>query len=317
LIGLDALSTSLTGLQLSELVLWLESGLRSLRSEESAEGCELAFSPLILLRDQPPMQQFHSAVDAMPGFLQARLRWACGQLLGSLRIQDDVEYARTAWSLAVAFKPPAGVLPAARRYIADLPRDAHDFPTRRPIIDAIVSAVLGYPRSEDQDAFMADLRRGPFWSSKYTRQHVLHLIKGRPRDWISIVQSFNNDLQSLSNTNPSFFRRLAKAIGPAHLALGSAELTRSERLDWLRLLLKPHFNIWFCGDRIAAKVGHDSVVLNEDEFDGLSSDEQAETLLSIIEPGGSGDAMHAQERLAVALSDPRLEQLINISAARS
>jgi hypothetical protein len=310
LIGAQTLALHLHGLGNDEVLLWLEAGLRSVAPTDGAEGVELAFAPLLLSRTQPPMQQFHAAVATLPGASQARLRWACGRLLESLRVQDDPAYVRAVWSLAIAFKPPRGVLAAARRFLVDLPDDRRELEVRRPIIDVFVSAVLSYPRNEEQDNFIAELRRHAMWSRKYTRQYVLYLIKENPGAWIPIVQVFNEELRHLEDEETGFFRRLAKAIGPANLALGVGSLNRGAGLDWLRRSLQPNFRLRMRGDEVTAEVGSITVTLDKSEFPSEVSDDEAEAMLISIEPVRMGEAHQAHQRMAMALSSDRLETVI-------
>lgn len=312
MIGLSALAARLAGSGNDELVLWLDMGLRALAPQDSAEGAELAFAPLLLSRAQPPMQQFHAAVDALPGAVQARLRWACGRLLDSLRLQDDHAYARSVWALAIAFKPPSGVLAAARRYVASLPDDRHELEVRRPAIDALVSAVLSYPRSTEQDDFMVELKRLPLWSRAYTQQYVVFLIRDNPRAWVTVIRCFQDELRPLAGGHSGYFRRLTKAIGPTHLARNIGALNTRDGLDWLQRSMAPFFRLVITGSGVRAEVGTQIVHLDDDEFEhwAANDDAQDEAIFGVFSRPRIGEASQAQARLGLALSDTPADQII-------
>jgi hypothetical protein len=123
---------------------WLENGLRLVAGRITSEKVELAFAPLLLAPSEPPMEQFHSAVERLPDELGAHLRRACGLLLGSIREHDSPLYLRELWALAASFRPPGGSISAARRMLDMIRKTSLASDVTTPaIVDSMVATPSG------------------------------------------------------------------------------------------------------------------------------------------------------------------------------
>jgi hypothetical protein len=310
-IGLESLVRRLLDATDEGLVLWLETGLRTVARNDSGEFPALAFSPLILSRSAPELEQFHAAVEAMPGPLQARLRAACGWLVNSCRVQDDAGYLRLLWSLASAFKPPMGILSAARAFLRTLHLGEPLDERRRGILDRIVAAVLSYPRSEAQGDFLEEIRVRGWWSASHTEQYVLFLIKDSPRHWTEVAKEFNEELRALSG-RPGFFRRFARAVGPAHLAKGISILNPAEGLDWFWRELRPFYHLQLMGGRVRATIAGESRLVDGDDMPPLETNDQIYAMLRSLDSGLDAGPDQAHRRLQETVSSGRADIVFTI-----
>lgn len=299
--GIEALRQSLGIWSCERIGQWLECGLRTLADEPESEDWSLAFSPLLLERGEPALQQFHFALEQVGAAGVSRVRAATGDLLRAWRIQDSAAYLTKLWSVALSLKPVGGVLDAARHFTGLAGGDRRSIERVRPAINVMITTVLAYPGDEGQNAFLSDLAKTPVWIPDYSRQCVLHHIRQSPSRWLEWVREYE---PAVRESPDAFFARLARTVGPSQLGSSLSSLT--EGLEWLFGRLKPHFEFEQLGGLVRVRIGS-AVALIDEEIADTDDLIQVEIIARAMEPN-PGQGLHRAEsrdpelRLSQALS---------------
>jgi hypothetical protein len=289
MLGLKPLEEFLTLGSDEKVSLWLEAGLRSIGTRQISEGVELAFTPLILQRAESPMEQFHSAFEAMNGAVQAKIRFSCGQLLTSIRDTDDPNYLQILWSLSAALLPSFGVIAPARMILAIYRMQKLNRNEIEPIIDAMVVALLGYAPSDETSSLVAEIRGSELWRQTHAEQYAVFLAQTSGLDWPAALKTIEQDIRPLVGERHFFWRRLATSIGQFGFVANLELLKNDQRLQWLRDALSPYLELHYRGGAFEVVLsGHRHPV----PFDRLSPDPSMEamiTLMASCEPAAPAD----------------------------
>ena len=304
MMGAASLEAHLFSLTDAELAAWLESGLQDVASSRFADGAELAFSPLLLARSAPPMEQFHTALTMVKGSLKAKVTHACGLLVASISDDERPEYLRILFALAASLRPAFGVFSGARRVLSLSRAGRLTVEEATSIIDPIVAAILGYSRSADQMELVAEIRGEGLWRPKHTEQLAISLVREGGVFWQSALEPIHEELSDFSNSKPFFWKRLVSEIGQFRLMAGHPGFSGTLEDAWLRRTIYENVSIALRGDVFEVSIDGECEPIT---FEVLpeASPEALASIMEDVEPPSS--PAEAQQRLAAAVSIDRLE----------
>lgn len=309
MIGLEKLIARIAQWSDEEILLWLSRGVAAAAVPGDPDSDTLVFRPLLLSRSEPPLQQLHFALDRLDRVDFERVRFALARLLAAWRTSDDPRFVQALWSLAVSLKPPAGVIEAANHLVGRIDQNDALGDRFAVCVETIVVAVLGFPRTDQQDRFMGNLRRTGLWTRAMARHHVLHLVRDDRSRWLDWVKMYARELDSPGALPKGFARQLIHAVGGDLIFSGIAYRTFEDDLFWLRTALMPLLEARQRWDGIEVSIGEKTWVVAT--IDGWAFDDPqiCEQYFDYIGRAGIaplGDEQHRLEIMVANLGNKRI-----------